>query len=383
MGRAPGRRRYINALSSGGLRRDSMTKAPTPLAARLFDRINSEGPISIADYMAACLSDPRHGYYTGRDPLGRSGDFTTAPEISQMFGELIGLWCVSVWEAMGSPNKFTLAELGPGRGTLMADALRAAAIRPGFAAAAKLALVEISPPLREIQAAALRGLTQPDWFENVPDLPAGPVMAIANEFFDALPVRQFARTGNGWAERVVGLKGDRLAFGLRPAVPPSLPSGLADAKAGAIWQHSAAAGGVAGDLAARIVAEGGAALIIDYGHAAPGLGDTLQAVRDHQYDEPLAHPGEADLTAHVDFAALAASASGAGAITRPVIDQATLLRRLGIAERAERLGRGKDAATIASIEAATKRLTVPDKMGRLFKALAYSSRGIHLPAFDS
>jgi len=360
-----------------------MTVAPTPLAARLIERIANDGPISIADYMAACLGDPEHGYYVGRDPFGRAGDFITAPEISQMFGELIGLWCVAVWEAMGSPDRFALAELGPGRGTLMADALRASGVRPGFAAAAKVTLVEISPKLREAQAHALRGIAEPEWALSAGSLPQAPLIAIANEFFDALPVRQFVRAGEGWAERVVGVENGRLAFGLRPARQPLLPGGLPPARPGDIWQSSPAGEAIAAELAERIAAYGGAALIIDYGHAAPGFGDTLQAVCGHEYDDPLAHPGEADLTAHVDFAALATAVAARGAQTRPVIDQATLLSRLGIKERALRLGLGKDDAARSSIAASVERLTEPGQMGRLFKVLAFSSTGLNLPAFDS
>jgi SAM-dependent MidA family methyltransferase len=370
-------------------------------------RIGADGPMTVADYMAACLTDPRHGYYLGRDPLGRSGDFITAPEISQMFGELIGLWCVAAWEALGSPPRFTLAEFGPGRGTLMADALRAAAIRPGFAAGAEIALVEVSPALRAAQADRLRGVAGVRWIEDVGDLPAMPLIAVANEYFDALPIRQFVRTDEGWAERMVGLDADgRLAFQLGPvadaapgeadvsslagetAKPGERSEPLAKrvrskAAASAVLETSPAAWRIARELATRIVAGGGAALIVDYGHAAPGFGDTLQAVRAHQYDDPLAHPGEADLSAHVDFAALAAAAASAGAAVRPPVDQATFLTRAGIGERAAHLADGKAEETRSSIKAAVDRLTGPDQMGRLFKALAFSSLGLSLPAFDS
>ncbi len=358
--------------------------APTLLAEKLARRIRVDGPMTVADFMAACLGDPEHGYYLNREPFGRAGDFITAPEISQMFGELIGLWAVAVWEAMGSPTHLVLAELGPGRGTLMADALRAARVRPAFLAAAQIHLVETSPRLREAQAAMLTATaTAPQWHAGIDDLPPGPAIILANEFFDALPIRQFVSTGRGWAERMVGLDGDgRLAFGLRPgATPPALPVG--DPPPGAVVADSPAADATIAVLAARLVAQGGAALAIDYGYAGPTFGDTLQAVRRHRFDDPLAHPGEADLTAHVDFAALARTAAIAGAAVHGPIGQGAFLAALGIAERARRLAAGKDAATRSEVAAALHRLTHVDAMGELFKAMAVAAPGLSLPAFDS
>jgi NADH dehydrogenase [ubiquinone] 1 alpha subcomplex assembly factor 7 len=360
-----------------------MTDGLTPLAEELIRRIRSDGPISIADFMVACLADPLHGYYTRRDPLGSRGDFITAPEISQIFGELIGIWCLSVWQAMGSPARFVLAELGPGRGTLMADALRAARLRPAFAAAAEVTLVEISEPLRAAQRDALQGLAEPNWIDRIDQLPPGPLIVIANEFFDALPIRQFVRSGKGWAERVVGLEGDRLAFGLRPHFSPPPFIAHESPRPGDFYEIRPSAETITEQLASRVAADGGAVLAIDYGHAQRGYGDTLQAVRAHEFDEPLARPGEADLTAHVDFAALAETAAKAGVLVRPIIDQATLLERLGIAARAEALARDKDRAVQSSIVAAVDRLTHADQMGTLFKALAFSSSGLSLPGFDT
>lgn len=362
---------------------DETPSEPTPLAAELVRRIRAAGPISVADYMAACLADPRHGYYTRNDPLGAKGDFITAPEISQIFGELIGLWCLSVWLELDSPERFVLAELGPGRGTLMADALRAAAIRPAFAAAAQVVLMEMNEDLRRAQAEALESIAAPRWIASVDELPTGPVIVVANEFFDALPIYQYVSTRSGWAERMIGLgEDDRLAFGLRPVEAASALNGTT-APVGSVLETCPAATGIVTALAERIAAESGAALVIDYGHAEHGFGDTLQAVRSHGYDDPLAHPGAVDLTAHVDFAALAKAAAKGGATPRAIIDQATFLARMGIAHRVDALSRGKDAATAEAIAAGAQRLTAPDQMGQLFKVLAFASPGLALPAFDS
>lgn len=359
----------------------------TPLAARLIALIRASGPMTVADYMAACLSDPEHGYYMAREPFGRGGDFVTSPEVSQMFGELIGLWAVATWQAMGSPPRFVLAELGPGRGSLMADLLRAARLRPAFLAAAEVHLVETSPRLRRAQEAALAG-HDVTWHQAVGELPTGPLIAVANEFFDALPIRQFVRTRDGWAERMVGIdETDRLVFGLRPAAEPAPRDAGADQQAaghrmGAVLEVCPAATAAMSSLAARLAAHGGAMLAIDYGYEGPAFGETLQAVRGHRYDDPLAAPGEADLTAHVDFAALARAAAEAGAAPRPLIAQGEFLRRLGIAERAARLAAGKDQTARAAIAAAAQRLTAPDAMGGLFRVLAVSAPGLALPAFD-
>ncbi len=289
----------------------------TPLAALIAGRIAAEGPMRLDTYMALCLGHPEHGYYMARDPLGAAGDFTTAPEISQMFGELLGAWAAQVWQDQGAPDPFVLAELGPGRGTLMADALRATAALPAFRAAARLRLVETSPVLRARQAETLEGAS-PRWTNSVADLPPGPLIVVANEFFDALPVRQFQRTDAFWRERLVGLDGDRLAW--RWALPrpdAELDVRFPQLADGAVAEICPAGEAVAAALGARIARDGGAALIIDYG-APEGGGDTLQAVESHAPADPLAAPGMADLTAHVRFADLAraarpARASGTGA----------------------------------------------------------------------
>ena len=358
----------------------------TPLAERLIATIRASGPIAVADYMAACLGDPEHGYYANRPAFGAEGDFITAPEVSQMFGELIGVWCIAAWEAMGAPDRFTLVELGPGRGTLMTDLLRAAHIRPNFRLAADIHLVETSPLLRDMQARALRTVrATPAWHDRLADVPDdAPLILIANEFFDALPVHQYVRTAEGWAERMVGLDpAGKLAFGLMPiGMPRGLPDAHRHAPVDAVWESSPAREAIAAEIGERIAARGGAALVIDYGYKGPALGDTLQAVRNHAFDPPLAHPGEADITAHVDFAALAAAA-GPGAKAKPLLTQGGFLRALGLTARAERLSAGKNETKQAEIAAAVARLSAPDAMGTLFKVLCLTAPDLSLAPFDS
>jgi SAM-dependent MidA family methyltransferase len=336
----------------------------TPLGPLLRNRIAAEGPIRLDAWWTLCLWHPAHGYYATRDPLGAAGDFVTAPEISQMFGELIGLWLAQVWDDQGRPDPFVLAELGPGRGTLMRDALRAAAALPGFRAAARLWLVEASPPLRALQARTLAA-DAPRWAAGVGELPEGPLFVVGNEFVDALPIRQFQRVGTVWRERHVGLADDRLAFvWARPQGAPWLDARFPLAPDGAIVEVNAAAEAVAAALGARIAGQGGAALLIDYG-AWDGTGDTLQALRAHRPVDPLADPGAADLTAHVCFRALAEAARPARAWGPTA--QGVFLERLGITARARALARGPAATAVA---AAHRRLTHPDEMGNLFRFLA-------------
>lgn len=371
-----------------------MSGASTPLAHELAARIVEDGPLTIADYMAACLLHPRHGYYSTREPFGQGGDFVTAPEISQMFGELVGLWAADSWMRLGSPAPFTLAELGPGRGTLMADALRAARIVPGFLDAARLVLVEASPRLREVQKRALAGHAV-EWADRVEDLPAGPLILLANEFVDALPIRQFVRVPEGIAERMVGLDeasppgAGALAFGLRPGarLEPDAERRLLAAPAGAVLEICPLGQSVAAHVAARLGRDGGAALFVDYGHKGErepsgGFGDTLQALRAHVYDDPLAHPGAADLTAHVDFAALAVAARKNGARAFGPVGQGEWLERLGLPARAARLKRDAGPETAAAIDAAALRLagTHEQGMGALFKALALVHPSLGTPA---
>jgi NADH dehydrogenase [ubiquinone] 1 alpha subcomplex assembly factor 7 len=345
------------------------------LKARLVAEIAADGPISVADYMTRCLHDPRDGYYATRPALGARGDFITAPLVSQMFGELIGLWLIEAWRGLGAPGRVVLAEAGPGDGTLMSDILRAARLAPAFLAAAELWLVETSAPLRALQAERLAEAL-PQWAASLAALPANaPLLLVANELLDCLPARQFQRTAAGWGERVVGLdERGELAFGLRPAPPLEC-----EAPVGAVVERSPALEAFAAELAGRLVAQGGAALLIDYGRAAPGAGDTLQALAGHEKVDPLAAPGAADLTVHADFPAVLAAARAAGA-QAAWLSQGELLSRLGIETRAAALARAAPdrAPTIGRQYA---RLTAPDQMGELFKAAAIWT-GAPPPAFE-
>ncbi|WP_420569394.1 class I SAM-dependent methyltransferase [Thalassovita sp.] len=348
----------------------------TDLKTHLIDRIRRTGPLSVADYMAECLLHPRFGYYTTRDPLGAKGDFTTAPEISQMFGELIGLSLAQCWIDQGAPSAFILAEAGPGRGTLMADILRATRAVPGFHAAMQLHLIEASPTLRAAQAKALRDFT-PQWHDQLSSVPANqPLFFVANEFFDALPIRQFVRDADGWREKRVIEQDKDLAFALAgPAPQEALTHRLEDTKGGDLVELCPAAPAIAADIGQRIAEHGGAALLIDYGDWR-SLGDTLQALRNHERTDPLADPGQADLTAHVDFEAIAQAVPCK--FTR-LTGQGVFLERLGITPRAQSLAKGLQGAALDSLVQAHRRLTHPSEMGTLFKVLGLYPDGKTAP----
>lgn len=347
---------------------------PAPPLMRLIrERIAEAGPMPVADYMALCLGHPEHGYYITRDPLGAGGDFVTAPEVSQIFGEMIGGWLAQVWMDAGRPAA-VLAELGPGRGTLMADALRVAGRLPGFREAVSLWLVETSPALQAAQAAAL-GSWAPQWADRVEALPEGPLLVVANEFFDALPVRQFLRLAQGWQERVVVAGSEGLGFGHGPVTASAaLDARFGGLPEGAVVEVNPEGEAVAAEIGRRIAACGGAALIVDYGEW-DGTGDTLQAVAGHRFADPLAAPGEADLTAHVGFRALA---EASGLKTWGPVAQGVFLERLGITGRARILARaGGEAA--ARVAAGHRRLTHPAEMGEVFKAMALTQPGASAP----
>lgn len=324
----------------------------------LAQTIKANGPLPLSTYMALCLTHPQYGYYTTRNPIGApkesGGDFITAPEISQMFGELIGLWAVHEWQARGAPAPFSLVEFGPGNGTLLADALRAAKLRPAFTEAISLHLCETSHALRARQLEKLASY-KPNYFDDVAQLPPQPAFIIANEFFDALPINQYRLTDDGWQQRTVTLNADALVFGEGPDTPPPV---IAATNSHAWVEYSAASVGIMQGLCAHIKRHGGALLIIDYGYLGPKAGDTLQAVRRHQYTSPLDHPGECDLTAHVDFGTLAREAHAAGCHAE-YMTQGEFLGMIGITARAEQLGDNDGLV----------RLTAPDQMGELFKVL--------------
>ena len=352
----------------------------TPLEREIRRIIATQGPISVDQYMLLCLAHPQHGYYVTRDPLGTKGDFTTAPEISQMFGELIGAWAAAVWQQMGTPPALHLVELGPGRGTLMADALRAAGAVPAFRAALSVHLVETSPVLRSAQEQTLAAAGVPvSWHGGVEDIPEGPVIAIANEFVDALPVSQLVKDRDGWHVRMVTVENERLAFAVSPDPIPGLARAEAPGALIEVRQDRPIA-----VLARRIAGHGGAALVIDYGHARSGFGDTLQAVRAHKFADPLVDCGEADLTAQVDFAALAQTARRGGTRVRGPVTQGAFLQRLGIEARAARLKQNATPQQAQDIDAALARLTAAEQMGELFKVLAFGHPDLGpLPGFDS
>jgi SAM-dependent MidA family methyltransferase len=348
----------------------------TALKDRLIARIARTGPLSVADYMAECLFHPEDGYYANRDPLGRAGDFITAPEISQMFGELVGLWLAQAWMDRGAPGRIVLAELGPGRGTLMADALRATRGVPGFHDAVSLHLVEASPVLRAAQAEAL-GTHEPVFHDSIGDLPDGPLFLVANEFFDALPIRQFQKAdGPNWSERMIGAEGNRLSWGLSPQAPVAALAGRTDVGAGQIVETCVPAEAIAAEIGHRVARHGGAALIVDYGDRV-SIGDTFQAVRGHTAVDPLAEPGAADLTAHVAFGALADAAAPARA--SGLTAQGVFLERLGLTQRAQALARRLEGTALELHVAAHRRLTHPQEMGHLFKVLALTAEGSPLP----
>jgi len=337
--------------------------------------IAAAGAMTVAEYMRRCLTHPQHGYYINRDPFGARGDFVTAPEISQMFGELIGLWLASAWRQMGAPENVRLVELGPGRGTLLLDALRATRLVEGFNAAIVLHLVEISPALQQLQQRRLEALNMPMfWHTALAEVPDGPALIIANEFIDALPVHQAVKKADGWHERTIELSPeDHFRFALAPEPLPhfetALPRALRHCPQGSIfeWRSDSTALEIG-----RRVRTDGAALIIDYGHAKGGLGETLQAIAGHAYTDPLRAPGEADLTAHVDFDAVAQSAESIGARIHGPVLQRDLLLRLGIAQRAQALKAGATHDKALEIDLALSRLTAtgPTGMGEMFKAIA-------------
>ena len=360
--------------------RDAVTEY-SPLQSEIKKLIKSSGPMPVWRYMELCLTHPSHGYYISRDPLGREGDFTTSPEVSQMFGELLGLWVGSVWKAIGSPSLLRLIELGPGRGTLMADALRALRVLPPLYQALSIHLVEINPVLREKQKAALSGVRIIAWHDSLDQVPNGPAVILANEYFDVLPIHQAVKRETGWHERTVEIDdGGKLAFGFAddpmPRFEVLLPPLVRAAPIGAVFEWRSDTEIM--KIATRVRDQRGAALIIDYGHVRSDAGDTFQAIARHSFADPLKNPGQADVTAHVDFQALARAAEDLGARVHGPVPQGEFLKWIGIETRAVTLMAKASLEVSEDISSALKRLTGDGRgaMGSMFKVLAVSEPGL-------
>ncbi|HEX7790931.1 MAG TPA: SAM-dependent methyltransferase [Afipia sp.] len=352
----------------------------SPLDLLIRKQIAATGPMPVSRYMQLCLTHPDHGYYLKRDPLGRDGDFITAPEISQMFGELLGLWAASVWNAMGMPEQVKFIELGPGRGTMMADALRAVRILPAFHEAISVHLVEASSALRQKQSEKLADVADVAWYDSIDDIAEGPAIILANEFFDALPIHQAVKKETGWHERVIELDDDIFAYGTAkdpiPRFEVLLPPQVREAPVGAIFEWRPDSEIMT--IARRVRDQGGAALIIDYGHVRSDAGETFQAITKHSFTNPLRNAGNADITAHVDFQALARAAEDVGARAHGPVEQGMFLNRLGIETRALTLMKNSSQAESVAVAAALKRLTGggTEGMGSLFKVLGISHPSI-------
>ncbi len=340
----------------------------TPLGQILAEIIAAEGPMPLDRYMSLCLGHPIHGYYMNRDPFGERGDFITAPEISQIFGELIGVWCAAAWDAMGKPGNFHLLELGPGRGTLMTDILRAAKVMPGFREAARTHLVEMSPVLRKLQKDKLG--TEATWHDSLFGVPDGPMLLVANEFFDAIPIRQFEKREGKWLERCVGAEG----LGLMPA---SLDA--AQGNDGDVIEFAPQRLEIAAEIGRRLAANHGAVLIIDYGHLQSGSGDTLQALRAHTYVELTDRPGESDITSHVDFEAIGKALVKGGGVVHSAITQRAFLLAMGLEQRAAILSSKADQKAQEVLARSVARLVGEQEMGHLFKVMVGTSPGLATP----
>ena len=334
----------------------------TQLEKIIGEIIAAEGPMPIDRYMALCLGHPAHGYYMNRDPFGEQGDFMTAPEISQIFGELVGVWCAAAWDAMGKPTQFNLVELGPGRGTLMADILKAAKVMPGFRQAARIHLVEMSPALRKLQKERLGEDVK--WHDSLANISDGPMLLVANEFFDAIPIRQYEKRHGKWLERCVGSEG--MGF-----MPTALDNALG--ANGDVIEFAPQRLEIAEEIGRRLSKHKGSALIIDYGHLQTAPGDTLQAVRAHEYVAVTDQPGESDITSHVDFEALAKAFSQGGAAVHLAITQRAFLLAMGLERRAAILSSKADANTKEILARAVARLVGETEMGNLFKVMVATS----------
>jgi SAM-dependent MidA family methyltransferase len=354
----------------------------TPLEEEIRRHITMHGPLPLADYMTLCLTHPELGYYTTGNPVGgrassqrQAGDFITAPEVSQMFGEMLGVWCMEMWQALGSPAEFNLVEIGPGRGTLMADLLRVSGALPGFKSACNVRLIEVSPTLSEQQSLTLSSMANVTWLRDIDALERRPTIVLANELLDALPFRQWCKNGEDWFERAVGLIDDQLTFVLRPNRLDigDLPGDHAARPQATLFETAPAREAFIARIADFLQHNTGAALCIDYGHLKSGFGDTFQAIRDHAYADPLTGLGQTDLTSHVDFAPLCAVAKANGCNVPNPVTQGEFLLSLGLLERAGALGSGRDKSVQERLQQAVERLAGPSQMGDLFKVMGFGA----------
>ncbi len=348
-----------------------------PLKERIVRHISMNGPLPLAEYMHWCMADKTHGYYQTETVFGRTGDFVTAPEISQMFGELIGVWLISAWRELGSPGAFNLVEIGPGQGTLIADILRATKVDQAFRNAMSIHLIETSPQLIARQRETLSN-TEVDvaWHPSINNIPKKPTLLVANELLDVLPVRQYVKSDEKWHERAVGLSDDdELSWVLATGTlePTSLPEGHEDEPDGSVYEISAPRETFVENIAAKISDNTGAALFIDYGHGQSSFGDTFQAIAAHEFADPLKTPGSADLTSHVDFTPLETIVNATECTTYPLMTQGEFLLALGLLERAGALGQHADDATRKRLTEEAERLALPNQMGDLFKVFTFST----------
>ena len=346
----------------------------TPLKDRIVKHIKTSGPLPLAEYMHWCMADPKDGYYANQEAIGAKGDFITAPEISQMFGEMIGIWAVETWETLGSPSQFNLVELGPGKGTLMSDLLRIGNAVPAFLEAAEVQMIETSERLVEIQKQTLSEHENINWLKSIKEIPEQPTIVIANEFLDVLPIRQYIKTGNEWREHAVSInQQDELIWTLGAELieKDSLPENAENQPDGAIFEISTIREAFIANTSEQLKANKGAALFIDYGHGKTAFGDTLQAMRAHGFADILSEPGLADLTSHIDFDVLSKVASEAGMDVKPLAKQGEFLLSKGLIERAGQLGQEQSPEIQELLTQQAERLALPDEMGELFKVFEF------------
>lgn len=348
----------------------------TPLQTRISKHIRSSGPLPLAEYMHWCMADPKDGYYANQTAIGAKGDFITAPEISQMFGEMLGIWAVETWELLGRPSRFNLVELGPGKGSLMQDLLRIGNAVPDFLKATEIQMIETSEKLIETQKQNLSEYKNISWHQSIQDIPDQPTLIIANEFLDVLPIRQYIKTGDEWREHAISVdENDNLVWTLGAGILnlENLPENAASEPEGAIFEISTIREAFIANTSDLLRQNKGAALFIDYGHGKTACGDTVQAMRAHGFTDILKEPGLADLTSHVDFGALTQIAKSAGMNVSPLAKQGEFLLAKGLIERAGQLGHNCSPEIQEQLTQQAERLALPEEMGDLFKILEFGT----------